>query len=256
MLSRRGRGRRIQSGGPPWNPLLLTGRTAWFRADQGVTLNTTTVSSWAAIDYPSITFAQATAAKQPLFVAAGGADFGGNAHILWDGVASPNNDGLVGPAWSTFCSTTKGAIFMVMSIDTGYTAATDYCWGFLVGSGLIGMRCVSAGNFNMNMQGSNNTGYAPTAIAFTVDTPMGVMWNHDGATMRARKGNTATSVGMAVATEHANAAATLLTIGYLTGSTAAPPIRVAEMLFSNQTPTSGDIIGWNRYVQNRYGISP
>lgn len=69
---------------PISSPTALANLTSWFRADLGVTLNTTTVSAWAdqsgAAICPSVS--QGTGANQPTFVASG---IGGNADISYGG---------------------------------------------------------------------------------------------------------------------------------------------------------------------------
>lgn len=58
-------------GGVLWNPTMISGCKVWLRADKGVTLNGSNVSSWADQSGNGHNAVQATAAKQPAYSASG-----------------------------------------------------------------------------------------------------------------------------------------------------------------------------------------
>lgn len=64
--------RKAGGAGPtPWDPSLLTGLIGWYRADQGVTLNSGYVSEWAPIAGTASPLSQPNAGKQPNYTATG-----------------------------------------------------------------------------------------------------------------------------------------------------------------------------------------
>lgn len=68
----------VRRGGQPFSPKSLPSLAGWWRADQGITLNGSTVSQWNDLSGNARHLTQGTAANQPLFVASG---IGGQAAV-------------------------------------------------------------------------------------------------------------------------------------------------------------------------------
>jgi len=111
--------RKAGGAGPtPWDPSLLTGLMGWYRADQGVTLNSGYVSEWAPIAGTASPLSQPNAGKQPNYDAVG--VINGQPSIYHD----TNGQGLAMDAPAKLMDYTNTDDFFVLQVESMELAAS------------------------------------------------------------------------------------------------------------------------------------
>lgn len=166
--------------GGTFSPLDITGLTAWWRADLGITLNGGTVSAWADQSGNGNHLIQGTGSAQPTYNASGGAN--NQAFLAFDG-----GDILARAAAVIGVSTYT--YFLVLRQTTGSTLQRLMCCGG-GGSG-VGMYMTAANN-----RGLVNHGVAvQDDAAYTLNTDEVWTADRDGTTTRFFVNGTQTAIG-------------------------------------------------------------
>jgi hypothetical protein len=239
---------------PTFSPLQLSGLSAWYRADKGVTLNGATVSAWGDQSGNGRHFSQGTAASQPTFAATG---LGGQPALTFDGTS----DSLATAAtvFSTPSSGMKVTLFVVASIvslATGAvilelstnTNAVNYGWLLSYGSGKVAFARL------------DTLGWSNEEVATTAGTPHVLMATLD---------KTLSALEARIWVDNSNAGTQTLDTDGATPMTTAQPLflgarggtasfgalTVAEVIMVGDVLSTKDQNSVARYLGARYGIT-
>ncbi len=236
-------------GAAPFTPLDLgAALVSWHRADAGVTLNGTTVSSWADQSGNGRTFSQATASRQPLYEAAG---FNSLPSFLFDGttdwmsMAHPTVlDGSTGMVVAlSIQPISRAAYWGVVYMRDGsngfvldnYNAAPGTGWRFVHPGG---------GSWGEGAFVSNDTGLLPCVIAGQFNNKTNVLYKN--GSQIASKGTTgSTIVGNTQP----------IYLGAALGGTSPASIRVREVVIaSTGLATNDQLAKLQTYLMQRSGL--
>lgn len=145
----------LMGAGPTatFTPKLLTGLTAWYRSDLGITLNGSNVSSWEDQSGNGFTLAQGTASKQPAYTASSSV-FNNRQCLRGDGV----DDVLV--CLSNVWPTTNLTVFAVLATVSGGNTGEYF-------SNLQG-----GGNAALHLYGTSETAIARLATGPSKTLPL------------------------------------------------------------------------------------
>lgn len=231
-----------------WSPASVSAITGWFRADT-VTTSGTSVTQWTDKSGNGRHILQATAAKQPTLIASD-PNFDNAPSIDFDGTS----DVMTGSLFTAYFVNTSWACAVVYRADTitgTGSASFPFANNTIIGSdasGWFGISCrntpVLYGYSNDGAyQTAENTGLAAAAV-------QQALFINTGGTMTLRiNGTLGTSdtIGIAGFSSQLMNVGSALGGNYFNG-------QIAEIVCSNATWTATDILRWNNYCADRYGI--
>jgi hypothetical protein len=220
------------------NPLsILGGGTSvkqWVRADLGITLNGSTVSTWADQSGNGNDYSQGTAANQP----------------TWGATSGPNNT----PAL-TFNGTTN-----VLTNSSFSLGLPIYVWMIIKALRSTGFDTFIDDNTTANHIQIGNNNLAPNIrmANITGSNVNGALTNSTWARVKSLFSNSTSDFLQVITTNVAGANAGANTaagrrIGLDQGATAPANIVVAELFYANRNPTAAEETALNAYATARYG---